>query len=83
VSRLLTLPYTFLNFADEKEGGARRSRIRTKLCLEGLPINPKKLKVLSCVFKAWSKRQFKGESEFETHFHIGDHDFRLRLIEER
>lgn len=82
--RSLLLPYTFLNFAEEREGmPAKRSRIKTKLCLERLPINAKKLKILSSIFKAWSKRQFKGEAEFETNFNVGEHEFRLRLVEEK
>lgn len=79
----LTIPYTFLNFAEEREGGGKKSRIKTKLCLEKLPINPKRLRILSQVFKVWSKRHFKGHSEFETSFSIGEHDFGLRLLEER
>lgn len=79
----LAIPYSFLNFAEEREGLGRKSRIKTKLCLEKLPINPKRLRILSQVFKVWSKRHFKGQSEFETSFSIGEHDFGLRLVEER
>lgn len=82
VQTFLVLPYSFLNFAEEREGG-RKSRIKTKLCLEKLPIRPKRLRILSQVFKVWSKRHFKGQAEFETSFSIGDHDFTLRLVEER
>lgn len=63
MQRYLTIPYVFLNIAEEKEiTVSKKSRIKTKLCLEKLPINPKKLRILSQVFKVWNKKQFKGES---------------------
>ena len=58
----VTIPYTWLHFADERAPSLKRSKIRTKLCLSDIPINSSHLNILSSIFHTWLKKSLKGHS---------------------
>ena len=71
IAKRVTVPFTWLHFLQERDGPTKKSRIRTKICLEGLSFNQRRLKTVGAKFQ-WMKRPGKGSTQFETHFAIGD-----------
>ena len=81
IMKKVTIPFTWLHFMHEHEVTNKKSRIKTKICLEGLNFNPKRLKLMGRVFQGWVKRSNTSAAHFETHFTVGDSEFELGMTE--
>jgi len=54
IHKALTIPYCWLHFAEQSGRNSQKSRIKTKLCIEDVTLNPSRIKMLSLALPGWS-----------------------------